>query len=195
MLAAGRIPDSHTRFSWSPASSDVPVPIGHTCFSWGIDAATSYPEATGNFYANANVSPEVQKAAVKRGFLNKGTQLKDVDPHHLLAERVPIVLARAAELHLVEDEEKSPFKSKYEAREMLKGVMAQLSSCEDRLEASDPNLRELWSESVARVDLMLGTNFVETEELSQGEKHLTSALDRMTPRPSRFACEVTILHP
>jgi hypothetical protein len=127
---------------------------------------------------------------VKRGFLNKDTQIKDVDPHQLLTERIPAVLARATELHSVEDDEKTPFKSKYEAREMLKEVMAQLTSCEGRFEASDPASRELWSDSVARVDLMLGANFVEAEELSQGEKHLVSALERMRLHPARFACEV-----
>jgi hypothetical protein len=201
MLEAGKIPDSrrsstgcipasHTRFSWSSPTSDGPIPLGHTNFSWGAHTSDLCPINPDTIKTNDSDSSNVEKAAVKRGFLNKGTQLKDIDPHQLITERLPIVLARAAELHLVEDEEKTPFKSKYEAREILKGVMAQLSSCEVRLRDSDPALSELWSDSVARVDLMLGNNFVEAEELSQGEKHLISALDRMKLHPTRFASEV-----
>ncbi len=195
MLAAGKIPDSHTRFSWCSPSPDGPIPLGHTYFSWGIDAIGLYPENSDNIKANVSGSSNVEKAAVKRGFLNKGSQLKDIDPHQLLTERIPVVLARATELHLVEDEEKTPFKSKYEAREMLKGAMAQLISCEGRLGEFDPALSDLWSDSVARVDLMLGNNFVEAEELSPGEKHLLSAVDRMKLHPARFASEVSTESP
>ena len=184
-MSDSRIPPSHTRYSWL-CSNNQP-PIGHTKFSWGI--AGQRDDLTDSRSATAGEEQaETEKPAVKRGFLNSGTAVKElVDVKQFLSSKVPTVLKKASELHIIEDDEKTPFKSKYEARELLKAVMTQLQNCHDRL---DHDLRESWSDSIARTELMLGNNFVETEELSQGEKFLNSAVDRMRQNPGRFESEV-----
>ena len=181
-----QIPLSHTKFSWLAAKEGDPVPLGHTKFSWGMPCRDA-SLALSKMHNDTNDSTE-EEPAVKRGFLSAASNVKDVgDVRQFLSNKVPSVLLRASELHSIEDEEKTPYKSKYQAREILKATLAQLTSCEEKL---DPDLRETWSDSIARVELMLGNNFVETEELSQGEKFLVSALDRMKHDPSRFESEV-----
>jgi hypothetical protein len=187
---AETVPTSHSKYSWF--SSDGEVPVGHTRFSWGSselveDTATS-PSTGAVPPAVADVPVESEIPAVKRGFLKSGPNIKEVvDVKQFLESKVKSVLRKAMELHMIEDDEKTPFKSKYEAREMLKPLLSQLQTCEDRV---DPNLREAWSDSFARVELLMGNNFVETEELSQGERFLNSAVDRMRRTPERFESEV-----
>jgi ATPase subunit of ABC transporter with duplicated ATPase domains len=133
-----------------------------------------------------------EQKAVKRGFLKQGPHVKEVtDIRSFLVDKVPDALKKASDLHSVEDDEKTPFKSKYRARELLKTLHAQLQSCEERMTQQEDSLNEKWANSLVQVELLLGTNFVETEELSPGEKMLSSALHRMKHDPSKFESEVS----
>lgn len=70
-----------------------------------------------------------------------------------------------------EDPEDEPYKSFYEARDILSGLRTKIS---DFLE-NDPNKKDLVL-ALATLDLYLGCNYTDTDENSTGEEHLSRVL-------------------
>ncbi|XP_033736079.1 KIF-binding protein-like [Pecten maximus] len=74
----------------------------------------------------------------------------------------------------LDDPEDDPYLSKYKAREILCGIKEKLKS----LFEANPDCEHLRFASAA-VDVKLGSNYVDTEELPTGEEHLLRALDEL----------------
>jgi tetratricopeptide (TPR) repeat protein len=99
-----------------------------------------------------------------------------------LHDRVEV--REAVRLSAIEDPEDDPFKSKYEAREMLQRVQADYVAqlipfvCAVGECAADPQKAEI-AACLGAVEVMLGNNHIHCEELSAGEKLLQEAIDHL----------------
>ncbi|KAJ1143244.1 hypothetical protein NDU88_009555 [Pleurodeles waltl] len=102
-------------------------------------------------------------------------------------------------LHLSEEESKrdpdtDPFRSKYSARELLNEIKAQIGQQELGREeqASSPDPADspggILTIRLAVIELQLGVNHTETEELSAGEEHLVNSLRLLEPYRLRLEC-------
>ncbi|XP_072334824.1 KIF-binding protein isoform X2 [Scyliorhinus torazame] len=84
--------------------------------------------------------------------------------------------SRALNLSEVEskrDPESEPYRSKYAARQLLKEMKAAVGLRAQAGEGEDERLQEgEWLQKAAVLELQLGLNHTETEELSAGEEHL-----------------------
>jgi hypothetical protein len=182
------IPVGHTWFSWNATTGKVPC--GHTPFSWTTD---SFVPAT--FCSSCHVAKKEEKCSreeakrcsaekevIKKGFL----EVKTIPPSDIgsfFSTSVPEAIKRAEELHAhIEEDESKPYEHKYAAREILQVVSRQLAVCKEAAEAQ--GLSEEWRWANARIDMLLGINFVETDENSSGEKKLVSAIGMSAQYPS-----------
>lgn len=168
------VPQSHTRFSWIADHSDQALPIGHTNFSWFGTAQ------------HVEVEQRMRGEGLRRGFLDgKHEETKVQDVEKFLTRDAPRLLEEAGRLSELRAEETSPYKHKYEARAILKKVHSQLAACDPA--GSSEEIRMKMEEATARTELMLGINFYETEEVSQGHKFLTEAEARLSAISSKSA--------
>jgi len=89
--------------------------------------------------------------------------------------------SRALNLSEVEskrDPESEPYRSKYAARELLKELKAAVGQRAQPGEVDDePALDAEWLQKAAVLELQLGLNHTETEELSAGEEHLAKCVE------------------
>lgn len=74
-----------------------------------------------------------------------------------------------------ENDDATPYKTKYEARELLKVARARLAVELEGADAASAEGKEL-QEKIAVVDERLGLNYIECEENSEGEKCLKAAI-------------------
>ncbi|XP_069117870.1 KIF-binding protein-like [Argopecten irradians] len=74
----------------------------------------------------------------------------------------------------LDDPEDDPYLSKYKAREILSGIKEKLKTFFE----ANPDCEHLRFASAA-LDVKLGANYVDTEELPTGEEHLLRALDEL----------------
>lgn len=85
-------------------------------------------------------------------------------------------IAKAAQLNDIEsknDPDTDPYKSKYKAREIWQDLKNSIDKV--ATDISD----ERWSFLLAGLDMRLGINFIETEELSTGEERLSKCLETL----------------
>lgn len=157
------------------AGSEDPVPEGHTPFSWAVQRLRS----VGAPPLCNNEGEKGEGKAVRKGFLEKKVQ-PVTDVGKLLRQRVPEVVAIAEALHRAQEEDESqPFKRKYEARNKLQALKQQLAASETNCVAQ--GLEWEWGEAMAKLEVLLGVNFAETEEISAGEKALFAAMGEPFP--------------
>ncbi|XP_078268878.1 KIF-binding protein [Rhinoraja longicauda] len=86
-----------------------------------------------------------------------------------------LTYSRAVDLSEVEskrDPESEPYRSKYAARELLKELKAGQRAPADEERGADG----LWLQRLGVLELQLGLNHAETEELSAGEEHLAKCV-------------------
>jgi len=121
-------------------------------------------------------APGHQAGVVTKGFLSKRKQPPvGGDLGNFLDTTARGVMDQASALMAREAPEKTPFMHKYEARELLVGLLAQVHSCEGR--EMSTGIQEMLAGCIGHVEHLLGVNFYESEEISQGEKHLMIAKD------------------
>ncbi|RUS72998.1 hypothetical protein EGW08_019246 [Elysia chlorotica] len=73
------------------------------------------------------------------------------------------------------DPEDEPYRSKYRARELYKELSVKLKDKQSSSEISDSDKQTI-SYLILVIDQLLGLNYIECEELSEGEDYLTSCL-------------------
>uniref|UniRef100_UPI00398E8B10 KIF-binding protein isoform X2 n=1 Tax=Pristiophorus japonicus TaxID=55135 RepID=UPI00398E8B10 len=98
--------------------------------------------------------------------------------------------SRALNLSEVEskhDPESEPYRSKYAARELLKELKAEVGQWAQAGDSEDERAEQRlsqdghWLQKLAVVELQLGLNHTETEELSAGEEHLAKCVRVLEP--------------
>eukprot|EP00960_Hanusia_phi_P058971 764034-Hanusia_phi.AAC.1 len=162
------IPESHTSFSWGTQHDGPSLPVGHTRFSWFGAAWQAEDENTSR-----------PAGVLRRGFLDTTSETGKIeDVQHFLSHVVERLLEKASSLSDLESEEISPYKYKYEARDILKKLHNQILGCDPC--ACSLQVQKQVEETRGRIELLLGINFYETEEVSQGHKFLTEAQTRLS---------------
>ncbi|XP_067858750.1 KIF-binding protein [Heptranchias perlo] len=92
-----------------------------------------------------------------------------------------------SEVESKQDPETEPYRSKYAARELLKelkaavGQWAQAGDLEDERAQERRSQHGHWLEKLGVLELQLGINHTETEELSAGEEHLAKCVRVLEP--------------
>ncbi|XP_041066430.1 KIF-binding protein isoform X2 [Carcharodon carcharias] len=82
-----------------------------------------------------------------------------------------------SEVESKQDPESEPYRSKYAARELLKELKAVLGQRAQAGELEDERAQDCeWLQKAAVLELQLGLNHTETEELSAGEEHLAKCV-------------------
>jgi len=91
-----------------------------------------------------------------------------------------------ARLNAIVDPEKTPHKSKFKARTLLKRWYTQLTQKES--ESSTKN--EELSKQVGIVSFLLGANHVDTDEIAAGETYLNKAIEKLSDTSTQHANEL-----
>lgn len=102
-------------------------------------------------------------------------------PGAMSSERFDGTLTIARELSDAPNEDKTPYATKYEAREILENLKAELMAG-----GGSGSAAELIAGRVAIVDSILGTNFIDCEENPAGEKCLVSALESLKGQAKQY---------
>ncbi|KAM9319466.1 KIF-binding protein [Gastrophryne carolinensis] len=98
----------------------------------------------------------------------------------------------ASEVESKSDPESEPYRSKYRARELLRQLRAQLGPEEEEEEHAG-NRGEERAARLAVLELRLGLNHTDTEEMSAGEEHLVRAARLLEPHRLARPCVSALL--
>eukprot|EP00961_Rhodomonas_salina_P193928 2618246-Rhodomonas_salina.2 len=167
------VPAAHTLFSWLPGDSRR-VPEGHTRFSWGWVEETE--DRDGEIGAReegkgGQGTEGKDEAKIKKGFLKKEAPPVKEEVGIFLQKAEQLVFSKVLALHEKVCDERTPFAAKYDARGILNTFLQQLDQC-----AAKEGEGEKYADDIelarTRAEFLLGVNFYDTEEISQGEKLL-----------------------
>lgn len=92
-----------------------------------------------------------------------------------------------------EDDEKQPFKFKYQARTLITNMRKQLVQLQPQVDAEDSYALRKVKEWLTILDYWLGMNYCLTEEWQLGERLLSATLPQLTAVDSqhyRYTCEI-----
>jgi hypothetical protein len=162
MRRTGRMMRSSSNAS-DPVPEEDPVPVPEEAEAGqAAGGQRDFPEQE-----EGPPSPDGGKTGGQRDYAMALTETKFKEVLHL-----------ARELSEQPNEDATPYKTKYEARDLLQNLQSQMRAASDESEEGD-----LLKERVAIVDSLLGANFIDCEENADGEKSLKAALATLAPKP------------